>query len=581
MCVGGRPVLIVSFVAESSLMDFLGRQGEGSRWRHAGPRALVLADSSWQPGSNSLLGIEADVVDRRRAVRLEPKDIELALERHGASILADWAPPFRLAWQKPDGPVCVGADSCGLGHWFVWQGDGLAVASSSAAAIGRLFGLSVDTCALAGLALTGAMLEEASPIAGVRKVPAGQIAVLRNGVLTFERQAQASLLSGPECALQSAVGRLMQAYPDSRLELSGGWDSRLLTALVQADGQRCDNGRPREGFTIGRDVDCDVILARKVASLCRIDHWIISPFASRSDSDYIFSLVQTAASRDDYASNPLDRAILNDINSARGPGPRLNGQNGEFLRGFYYPGQPLDAAPSATLARRLISWRLICNDRVDPLVFEPSWYADASHGTQRQLEAILVNSDASNWADALDRFYLEQRMQRWFGTAASASLSTRPLLSPFFDADVLAAGRATSAQDKANCRFVARKISALRPDLAALPVNNAQTPAEIAQGGWRSRLSTAQSLARKAAMRALQKLRGSDRATMGSGAILDHIREQGLLSRIDRGALMATGMFNEERLERICSGGAPVSRATAGFLMNTNFLMQRLAQGRA
>lgn len=574
-------MLILCFAAASAADDFVAQRPRADAWRRIGPQNLILADSAWQSGSGPLLGVECAIVDRRRETVLPAPDIDRALAEHGAAALSDWAAPFRLAWKRPDGAVCVAADHSGLGHWFLWQGAGVAVASSSAALVGQMFGLGVDVAALAGLALTGSLLGEASAVAGVRKLAAGRIAVLRDGKLSFERQADASLLSEPEMALQAAVRRLLHAYPDTRLELSGGWDSRLLTALAVSGSERGAFARPREGMTIGRDANPDVVVARKVASFSRLDHLILSPCANHEDPDHIFSLIERAAAGDDYASNPLDRAILNEINASRPRIARLNGQNGEFLRGFYYPGQPLDAAPSRALARRLISWRLICNDRVDPALFDPAWFAAASRQVEGALEGMLVDHDASDWAATLDAFYVERRMQRWFGTAASASLALRPILSPFFDADVLAMGRRTAPREKANCRFVANQISNLSRGLAALELDNGCTPAAVARGGWTTRASEAHRFAKKASARAWQKIRGSDRSTGGSGAILPMVEQHRLLARIDSRAMMSTGMFAAGRLEEICSGRVPCSRATAGFLMNSNFLAKRLAQGRA
>jgi asparagine synthase (glutamine-hydrolysing) len=573
-------MFLVSFSNKSALDKFLGQHGPKDNWRISGAHALWRADKDWHSGFEKLLGVESCIVDRRRSSRLTAAEINEALVDQGEGAMADWAPPFRLAWKRADGALCVGADACGLGHWFIWQGPDSAVACSSAAQIGSIFGLAADHLALAGLALTGSLIRDSSAVTGVQKLPTGRTAVLRDGKLALEKGASPSRLSEPATALKDAVGRLLAAYPDAHLELSGGWDSRLLSALIHSDPCAALAHRPKEGVTIGRNQDSDVIIARQIAEICHMEHTIIDPCADQLDSEELVGLIRDAASRDDYSSNPLDRAVLNHVNEARPPHPRINGQNGEFLRGFYYPGQRLDAMPTATLARQLISWRIISNDVVNPAVFDASWFREARKNVENDIENILLDYDSSNWAENLDEFYLAERMRRWFGTAATASLSARPILAPYFDADVIALGRALPAREKANSRYVARQITHLSSELSTLALDNGLTPAAVARDGWATNLRLGQNFVAKMVSRIRRKLRRRDRSTLGATAIVQLVMDQKLLSRIDTDLLLSTGMFDAARLQEICSGGVPVSRATAGFLMNTDFLLQRLSEGR-
>ena len=526
----------------------------------------------WAAGPGALLAAQGDIVDRARARLLTLGEIAALLAEHGDAALTGWAPPFRLAWHT-DAGVDAAADAPGLAHWFIWQGDGVAAVASSATLLARAFGLAPDTAALGGLALTGAMVGDASIIAGVRKLPAGQAARLADGQLTLRTLSPPRILAEPADALQAATARLLAVYPHAEVELSGGWDSRLMLAAMPMAARR-----GRTGFTIGRAGDADVTIAARLASASAMTHDIADPGGLAGlDAKGFAALLATTAARDDYAANPLDRAVINFVNAARPARPRFSGQNGEILRGFYYPGQPLGAVPSATLARRLIDWRIISNDRVDPALFDPAWLAATRAAVTGQLEGLLLGGGDADWAAALDRTYLEQRMQRWCGASVTAALGLRPVLLPFFDADVLALARTTPAAAKAGSRFAAAAIARLDPVLAAIALESGLTPAAVAAGGAINRLALARRFAGKAVAKARQRLLGQDRATFGSATTLGLAADHGLLAAVDIHRLAGLGIFAPAALDAFAVGRP--TRASAGFVLNCHYLLERLAAG--
>jgi asparagine synthase (glutamine-hydrolysing) len=254
---------------------------------------------------------------------------------------------------------------------------------------------------------------------------------------------------------------------------------------------------------------------------------------------------------------------------------RFSGQNGEIMRGFYYPGQPLGAMASPALARRVIDWRIISNDVVSAAMFDPAWLADTRAAVSARLERLLVEP-ALPWADALDRFYLEQRMHRWCGAAVSATLGERPVLLPFFDADVLALARATPAADKAGSRFVARDIVRLDPALAAIRLASGMVPAAIARGGIGSRVGRARQFASKAGAKIRQQLAGRDVATARSITTAALVMAHKLHHGIDVQKMAELNIFSLPALEDFARGTADMTRSTVGFLLNLQFLLENI-----
>jgi asparagine synthase (glutamine-hydrolysing) len=270
--------------------------------------------------------------------------------------------------------------------------------------------------------------------------------------------------------------------------------------------------------------------------------------------------------------------VINLINADLPPLGRLSGQNGEILRGFYYPGQPLARPPSPALAENVVDWRILSNDVVDPALFDAQWLADSRAALRQRLVGLLLAGGEPDWASALDRFYLEQRMQRWCGTSVSATLGRRPVLLPFFDADVLALSAATTGAEKSGSRLVARLIAAANPALAAIPLENGATPASVAGGGLGASVASARRFVKKATAKLRQRLSGADRATFGSASTLELIARQGLAARVDIHRLSSLGIFNHERLEAFGGGRWQPSRSTTGFLYTSHFLLERLEQ---
>ncbi|MDQ2878627.1 MAG: hypothetical protein M3R41_06090, partial [Pseudomonadota bacterium] len=156
-------MLIASFRAPLAAADFASRNDATSV---SGTSLVFMRGADWTPGEAPLLAMQGGIVDRRRGRLMTPHEIAQRLVTEGDQAMADWAPPFRLAWLKGE-TANVAADAGGMGHWFYWQGEGVAVMASTATAIARAFGLGVDREALGSLALTGMVIDDLSIAAGV------------------------------------------------------------------------------------------------------------------------------------------------------------------------------------------------------------------------------------------------------------------------------------------------------------------------------------------------------------------------------------------------------------------------------
>lgn len=154
---------------------------------------------------------------------------------------------------------------------------------------------------------------------------------------------------------------------------------------------------------------------------------------------------------------------------------RFGGQNGESFRGFFYPGQPLEAEPDEALARRLVSWRLRANDQVDLKLLQTDGFLGRVAEIEQNLVGRLLNYGGP-WYHALDRFYLEERMQRWVGAGSSNRFIDRTSLYPFFDEDVVAAALSLDGFDKKDSAAAYNMLVDIDLDLAKIALDNGIVP---------------------------------------------------------------------------------------------------------
>lgn len=471
-------------------------------------------------------------------------------------------PPYRTL--ERDGSALVAqTDHWGLGHVFCVAQAGVAAFASSATLLAQLFDLEPDADALMEFALFGTFTGTDSPFRGVTKLAAGHRARAEAGRLTFTRWfAPQPPRHDLATAFSQAVARMNMAAPDADLELSGGLDSRLILAAMP----RAERPRHR-AITLGDAASGDVRVATGIAGREGLEHRVIGlADLAALDADQLHGLLVDAAFGYDFGANPVDKAPL--VHAATSSAARFGGQNGEILRGFYYPGQPLARAPEPALAERLIDWRLIANDRVASRLFAPDTYAAYRARARDRMRDRLL-SYGGNWGETLDRFYLDERMQRWVGISCGNRFVDRLQLYPFFDPEVVAAAMALPASDKADSRAAYRLLVQLDPGLAALPLDNGIVPARPS-GMLRRR---AAGLLRKLG----QRLGGGARATLGSSALIGLWHRHRLFERLDRDRLEAYGFLDRATLEAILRGEMVPDRATLGFVLMLSGIKEVLA----
>lgn len=507
------------------------------------------------------------LLDRHQGRLLSLADLAAALQSNGLQALDDLAPPYRLLIaNRSSNRLEVAFDAFGLGHMFEAQQGDCRYFSSSPSLVARVIKAQPDRAALIGYAQLGIFSFAATPYQGVTKLlPPDPWAT------QFEASADSSTSTGSELAefFRSAVQAMLAAAPDAALELSGGLDSRLILAAMTPDQRR---GRRALTLFSPGDGSKDLIIARQIATANALDHVIKeAPADQWADPDALFSTLAQACAGYNCMGNPVDKAILLANGEDGNEVIRFSGQNGEILRGFYHPLQPLSAPASDSLRKGLVDWRLIANDRVPDQLFSRDVIDNVIPDARNHLLSQLAGFDGE-WGQALDRIYLRLRMQGWVGNALSSSLVRRTTLMPFFDRDFVAAALALPAASRSNSKAAYRLLAALDPVLAAMPLDNDVVPAAVLQPRLANHVSGAFTKLGKLSRKVWQRLNPHPQPVMGSAAVTAAWHRHRGWERLDFARLAALGLFDPAALDLMQSGQLHPNRSELGLLLICNAL---------
>lgn len=542
--------------------------GEG--WLIASEKPAAIATA----GSVTLALGRRQAFDRAGERMADAATLAAEVAGAGEGVLAGMASPFRAAWADAAGGVVrATVDALGIGHVFLGAPEAVAVVSSSATLLGDVLAAPLSLEALAAYAIYGNFLVEESPFAGVSRLPAGHLAVLENGrVETRSASAPAARLASPDEALRAAVAAMQKAAPDAELELSGGLDSRMILAGMAASSRQ---GLRAVTIGVAADPSGDVKVAQSIAAAEGLD-WSVLEVGGVADldADRLAELLASAVAGYDHMANPLEKTALMMAGHGRQVSARFSGQNGEILRGFYYPRQPLAAAPSEALARRLVALRVAVNDRVDGALLSPAVRGELVAAAETRLVRQMLEFGGS-WGQTLDRLYIDHRMQNWVGNAASSRLIEHVPLYPFFDADFIAAALAAPAGEKLNSRAAYRMLMALDPSLARRPLADGITPAALPKSALGAKIADLRLDLSRVTDRLGRRLRRAAKPTLGAATAAEQWRRLDLHRRLPVHALAKSDLFDEAALERIATGAWLPDRPTLGFLLVAAGLVER------
>ncbi len=262
-------------------------------------------------------------------------------------------------------------------------------------------------------------------------------------------------------ALRTQVRAIAQAFPaGADTALSGGYDSRLLWALLR------EAGVPTRLHVYGRPTDPDVEIAKAIAAgegvaIDHVDKAAEPPLAPDAFAAQVAEAYLTfdGCPTDGIFTGPADLATRQS-RTACGM-VALNGGGGEVLRNFF------QLADRPLSARDLIR---VFYSRYDPaagtVAFDEAAYLDRLEVKVRRVSGA---SDSQLTRRQVERLYPDFRLRFWMGRNHAINNRLGPALTPFAEPSLIGPAADIPLVFKDFGRFEAALIQAIDPRLAAYP----------------------------------------------------------------------------------------------------------------
>jgi hypothetical protein len=463
-----RDLETAMFSAEAGTIMYVGVRLESCRWSFVQEDDETAVVSVGYPRHWQRVFETTSTVSRESAPL--PKLCRI-LQHDSAKVLSQLVPPFLLAWiDKKKGDLWVANDGLGLAQAFTLDRNGRQAWSNKVFALplacGEQLQPSVEDWQIK--LNTGWFLGDASGFNGIRFMRPGHLTqisgrrtttrfydVMSRWLGSTERDASA-LVAKCSDALKGSVLDCLSYWDLAEVSLSGGVDSRAVTAAALATGNRIPvRTSDREGgyeSAVAQALACNggLVWSRDPVEL---------PAAEQLDSSL------DVVARWQFG----DGHIHTGISSVEGPVriPRvlmLGGFYGELTRGRFYRfvvepdgDVPHDNAVIEKLSRRLVPDVPVAQRGTRELAME----IIRETGMEAQRRGITGLT-------LCDYIYLMVKCRRWL-SALSSGKSCQLQMQPFLDPDVIGAAFALPPRDKLRNAVPRRIIEMNVPHWTSIP----------------------------------------------------------------------------------------------------------------
>ncbi len=356
-------------------------------------------------------------------------------------------------------------------YYRVWQNAvGL---STSSLALASLSPVTLDALGCQEFIQAGVMYEDRTFYNEIRKLPPAAITTFCNGRLKSQRRYWSVASLDPESLpaqksidllweqLGGAVRRISRQFTSIACDLTGGYDSRVVTAALFS------HRRDFSTVVSGAADSADVLISQELSAQLGLAHLHYPPSdfsVDLTDLDRLLELTDGECDLTDYYNvaeihNDLSRQF--DIS--------LNGSFGEVARGYWWE----LLFPHTGSRRKLDSCRLAFR-RYAPTscgeLFHESCRVDFVRHMQEVIERTTVDVEHHPNTFQMDTVYLCMRMQRWQGRLASATNRIWPCLSPFMFRGILETMLQSRFDVRSNSLLVRRMLASYAEPIAAFPL---------------------------------------------------------------------------------------------------------------
>lgn len=418
------------------------------------------------------------------------------LRAAGLAALDELSPPFAVVVGEPSGEAAVVAvDRCGLQHLYAREDrDGTVWVASSALALGRALGATLDAEGAAEWLAAGHFVSQRTFAREVRKLAPGERLRLGPDGCAVERRwlpPRDPPPAGDDEYRSSFLDALAACHRDdgTAAELTGGLDSRLVLS------GRIERGLPTLSWTLGQPGCAELRTVERLRERAGFEHIAVPIDATLGDR-----LPELALAMHELADgevNAVEYAPLLLAFEALDGRRRVSvsGSGGEVARAFYWRAARRHGGVDALV--RLVA----AATGPARAALRPELAREPLEPLRAAVDEVVRSSPGRTAPAVLDDFYLRARMQRFAGrNVTTTGLFCRQAL-PFLDDRVVDAALALPAARKRQGRVVRDAVAAWAPALARVPL---ESGIAVRPRSWRAPGADARwalALARKALSR--------------------------------------------------------------------------------
>ena len=417
------------------------------------------------------------------------------LEAQGISALDDLDGGYVIAWyDEPTDTLTVVPDHLGRLHAYFVVSDSGVFVSSSAMALAAVVPCEPDPVAVYELLATGTIWEDRSPFTNIRRLQDTTRYFFRNGRLDSTdritglmvprpgRMPGQSSLDDVIAAYHSSLTRSLGGYQRIVVDLTGGYDTRLLVGFLHRFGYQFDatvSGKPTH-----RDVSCAQKLSDSIGiKLVREPPEVVTPEKSS------FPRVLSAAARVDGKHDAIEYVGIEHVQHTHAEryDAGVNGAGGEMWRSFWWDSRHLKPKSNSPIPRVLPRFAGLA---IDPLFLDREWTLNPFDHFTGVLTRSLKGRIGYPPHDQLDHFYVGVRMQNWQGTITTATNEIWPNLTLHLDRRPLEMIFDIEPSERLSCRLVNEMFRRFGKPFANVPLERGLPPQNLTLlNAWRFALA--------------------------------------------------------------------------------------------
>jgi hypothetical protein len=507
--------------------------------------------------------------------------------------LADLDGQFALVRVESDGEsVRVATDPLGMKPLFLAASGERTYVSTSALVLAKHLGATPSRLGLEAFLRSGLQFGQATQWEGIERMRPAECRVFdREGRRTetywrprLEQDVgRLSLAESAELCIERATGAIAERYRGERpwIDLTGGFDSRLLSLLVRNAGVEA------MANTVGEPEDEDVRLARRVATAAG---WPWTRIGL--PRDWTASLPELVPAALAWGDGHLDALALTAV--LRGHREKseagtllLNGGGGEEFRDHPWGHELAAAGRSSTVNyARLIAWRILLPVDLSAMRSDPTGAVTAAFREQLEARARPFEATPNTFQDDLLYAYKMTGHSGAYQAAAGASLD---LEVPFYLRPILFNVIGVAPRHRRFHRLMRAMTGRLDPGIAAIPTETGGPAEPLRPGNLHRFAPYAWRRGRRLAVRARGRLPDLGGSTAEPNADPQEVAQSALVAelsaegRLDPARMRSASLYDAERLtkllDRAVANPAAVDWSAVGRIVTVELALEAAGAG--